>query len=444
MPGDQLAAVNIWLFNPFDLLPWEGKPQRYATLAGCLAERGHEVVHWSSGFSHTFKQRRKVPAEFNPAELGYSIELVDCPAYTTNIGLRRVLNHRAYGKNLVADAAEAVSLGRHAAPDLIVASLPPMEAPVAALELRRQFGCRVVLDVMDAWPETLQLALCAPEVGGRRSEVGECKFRNHHSSFINYLSSIILFPYSRMLQRACREADAVCAQSQAFADFARRFGATGKIPVYYLGSQGNDFADAAEGDISKVHPVADPKGVLRIVYLGSMGRVYDLETLVDAALQLMQAGVDLRLDLVGEGAQRGALERRVQAAGQEGTISFHGYLTGPALAEVVCRADLGVVPMWPGSQVAVPYKVCDYLAAGLAVVNSLPGELADMLAEHGCGFPYEAGQTENLIQVLQALITNRRAVEEARSGARRLFSDVFDAEKIYPKYSAWLEGLASE
>jgi len=437
MSGDQLDLVNIWLFNPFDLLPWEGKPQRYASLAGCLVERGHKVVHWSSGFSHSFKQRRKVPSDFNPAELGYSIELIDCPAYVTNVGLRRVWNHRAYGKNLVADAAEAVSSGRHAAPDLIVASLPPMEAPVASLELRRQFGGKVVLDVMDAWPEVLAQALRKPprprSAGGTPPSKG--------GEFFSRIGRVGLWPYFRMLRRACREADAVCAQSQAFADYARGFGATGTIPVYYLGSQGNDFG---VGDSSKVLSEGEPKGPLRILYLGSMGRVYDLETLVDAVLQLLKAGVDLQLDLVGEGAQRGALESLVQAAGQEEAISFHGYLTGPALAEVVRRADFGVVPMWPGSQVAVPYKVCDYLAAGLAVVNSLPGELADMLAEYGCGFAYEAGRTDDLVEVLQALIRNPQGIEEARSGAQRLFSDVFDAEKIYPKYSAWLEDLVGE
>lgn len=432
--------MNIWIFNPFDLLPWEGKRQRYATLAASLAEQGHTVVHWSSGFSHSFKKRRTIPEDFKVEALPYAIELVDCPAYHSNVSLRRIWNHYQYGKGLVREGRRAVADGRHAPPDLIVASLPPMEAPVAALELRRQFGCRVVLDVMDAWPEVLVQGLQRPPRPGS----GEGTPPSKGGDFFSRVGRLGLWPYFRMLRRACREADAVCAQSQAFADYAQSFGATGEIPVYYLGSKGNDFADAAEGDISKLHPVSDPKGALRILYLGSMGRVYDLETLVDAALQLIQAGVDLRLDLVGEGLQRGALERRVQAAGQEETISFHGYLTGPALAEVVRRADLGVVPMWPGSQVAVPYKVCDYLAAGLAVVNSLPGELAEMLAEYGCGFPYEAGQTGDLIQVLQALIRDRRAVEEARSGARRLFSDVFDGEEIYPKYSAWLEGLVGE
>ena len=36
-----LSEMNIWICNPFDLLPWEGGAQRYASLAASLAEQGH-------------------------------------------------------------------------------------------------------------------------------------------------------------------------------------------------------------------------------------------------------------------------------------------------------------------------------------------------------------------------------------------------------------------
>ena len=150
--------MKIWIFNPFDELPWEGPEQRYATLAATLAAAGHTVVWWSSGFSH----RRKVQRSVNPAVaagLPYDVRLVAAPPYAKNISLRRVWNHWMYGRLLYRDAIAAVAGGDLAAPDVILASLPPMEGPMAALRLRARFGCRVITDVMDAWPETLQLAL---------------------------------------------------------------------------------------------------------------------------------------------------------------------------------------------------------------------------------------------------------------------------------------------
>jgi len=65
-----------------------------------------------------------------------------------------------------------------------------------------------------------------------------------------------------------------------------------------------------------------------------------------------------------------------------------------------------------------------------------------MLAEYGCGVSYKAGHAEDLIRALQPWVGNRQALTEAKAGARRLFADTFDAEKIYANYAAWLEALA--
>lgn len=182
----------------------------------------------------------------------------------------------------------------------------------------------------------------------------------------------------------------------------------------------------------------EPHPPLRLLYLGSMGRVYDFPTLVEAVLHLLGQGVAVRLDLVGEGEQRAALEQRVKAAGRQAAITFHGYLSGGALAEVMASADVGVVPMHPESQVAVPYKACDYLAAHLPLVNSLPGELESKLNEYGCGRSYQAGDVESLIEALRLWLESADALAEAKAGARQLFEAHLNAEKIYPAYAKWL------
>ena len=49
----------VWVVNPFDQLPNETDlPLRYWTLCRVLAEQGHEVIWWSSDFSHLSKTKR--------------------------------------------------------------------------------------------------------------------------------------------------------------------------------------------------------------------------------------------------------------------------------------------------------------------------------------------------------------------------------------------------
>jgi hypothetical protein len=40
--------MQVWIFNPFDDIPNEGKPQRFCTLADTLLAQGHSVVWWGS------------------------------------------------------------------------------------------------------------------------------------------------------------------------------------------------------------------------------------------------------------------------------------------------------------------------------------------------------------------------------------------------------------
>ena len=241
MSAHQLSPVNIWIFNPFDVLPWEGKAQRYASLADSLAERGHTVVHWSSGFSHTFKTRRRVPDDFDASALAYAIELIDCPGYRSNVSVSRLLNHQLYGRRLVREGLRAVASGRRAAPDVILASMPPVEGPTAALKLKRHFACKLVVDVMDAWPDTLLQVL--PGVGSWGQGVGR----------------FVLAAYYRQLRQALRHADGICAQSQAFADFAQKHGAAGAVEVFYLGAGPAELERTEDGERRIQQPLEKPK-----------------------------------------------------------------------------------------------------------------------------------------------------------------------------------------
>jgi len=447
----QLSPVNIWIFNPFDVLPWEGKAQRYASLADSLAERGHTVVHWSSGFSHTFKTRRRVPDDFDASALAYAIELIDCPGYRSNVSVSRLLNHQLYGRRLVREGLRAVASGRRAAPDVILASMPPVEGPTAALKLKRHFACKLVVDVMDAWPDTLLQVL--PGVGSWGQGVGR----------------FVLAAYYRQLRQALRHADGICAQSQAFADFAQKHGAAGAVEVFYLGAGpaelerteggGRRTEDPAAAGEAKGRGIRQPPerpevrqaktqeagtnhagtgdaratAPLRLLYLGAMGRSYDLETLFDAVAKLNRESVVVTLELLGAGEKRAALEaRRVPG------VRFVGYLRGAALAERMRSAQLGIVPFLPGSGVALPYKAADYLSYGLPEPSSIDGELGEHLRHYGCGAIYPAQQADALAAVLLSYATDRLRLAREAEAARSCFNQCFNRARIYPGFAEWL------
>jgi glycosyltransferase involved in cell wall biosynthesis len=476
--------MKLWIFNPYEPLPHEGAVRlRYASLSKALIEAGHAVTWWSADWSHTLKKRRLLQSEGRMADDEGRIRagrgdqepitgqlfrgacddktgceadrnttgklelvLLPVPAYRRNISLARIWSHWRYAKGIERRADDYVA--EHGEPDIILFSVPPMEAGCVALKLGKRFGAKVVLDVMDAWPDTLlRLPAAAMANGGWRmakvtgfgaggSEPGAA--RKFRSSFIRHLSSFTLSPYSRMMQRYCRKADAVCAQSQAFAEYARSFGASGEIPVFHL---------AAHAPFKECHsPLTTPHSPLastvplRLIYLGSMGRVYDLITLVDAVIHLSNEGLPIHLDLIGDGEQRPQLASRVAEAGKADIVTIHGYVQGARLDALLAQADIGVIPRHPESGVAIPYMAPHYLSQRLYILSSLPGELKQKLEQAGCGAYYPAGDVKALADAIRQLAEDPEALKRGKTQAVQLFKEQFESEKVHAAMAEWLCG----
>ena len=397
--------MNVWIFNPFDDILGEGKPQRFWTLASEFSRQGHDVVWWSSSFSHRTKQAREMPDAVD--EFEFSLRLVESPPYFRNISFARIRNHRSWGKQLIQDALRLVTAGEIGAPDLIVASMPPMEGACAALELRREFGCKVIVDIMDAWPQTLQQAIPLPSVIG----------------------NVLLCPYWHMLRRILAESDGCTAQSYAFAEFARKYGWRGPVEVCYLGARRNE----------QLLPVSRKplRGSLKLVYIGAMGRSYDLETLLHAVkfARSQKDPINVELHIAGEGEKLAWMRQFAEDWGN-GVVHFHGYLQEEALHELLGSCHVGLIPMYPESGVAVPYKACDYLSYGLPIISSLSGELEQLLNQFECGAHYIAGDVESFYGAIQ----HYRAMGQAtystqQERASDLFERSFNRQHTYPAFA---------
>jgi len=173
---------------------------------------------------------------------------------------------------------------------------------------------------------------------------------------------------------------------------------------------------------------------LRLVYAGNMAAAYDLETVIGAVARLRRSGVAVTLDLAGGGEK--AVRLRASASAD---VRFHGFLGGAALADLLRAADVGVVPMFPASRVAVPYKLADYAAAGLAVLTSLDGESLGLVETFQAGCGYRVGDTADFEAAVGRYAAEPALLAAHRAGARRLAEERFDAARIYPEFVRWLE-----
>jgi len=422
--------MTVWINNPFDFLPGEGaRLQRYGLLAQAFAEAGHKVIWWSSDWSHAEKAKREegtprqgeaVPGQ-TPRRGGAlpEIRLIKTMPYAKNVGVRRLISHWLYAKRWEREALRCEPADR---PDLIICSAPPLSTGWVMRGLCKHFACKGVVDVMDLWPETFERV--AP--------------------------AWMLWPLRWMAKRVYQSADAISAVGDSYLEAVRRYGRE------EIGGRREEGQRSEVGDQRSEKPMfrcyhgiemqaksdklkAKPAN-LRLAYVGNMGRGYDLETLVRAVVELVAEGVPIALDLAGSGEQEPTLKRLAHATP---AITFQGVVRGEGLRALLAQADAGVVPMFPSTHVAVPYKLADYTAASLPVVNSLAGETAQLLEQYACGWPYEAGSIASLKQALRGVcelkLCDAGAFEAKRAGARELAEACFDAARIYPAFVRWME-----
>ena len=393
--------MNVWIVNPFDNLPPEGlRAQRYWLMARAFARAGHEVVYWSADFSHAYKRAREVSALEGRHE-GFTLRLVHEPPYPKNVCPKRLWSHWRFARNWLARArAEAKGFRglngvrsdkdvkglKGNGPDVLIVSSPPLSLGAAARAFCRRTGTKLVIDIQDAWPETFQRV------------VPRC----------------LLAPLARVARRNYKSANAITAVSQRYLDLALAYGASCPMYLCYHG-----IARSPQLPNSPTPQLPSPPAS-RLVYIGNMSLSYDLATVVEAVRELP----DVTLDLAGAGPDEAAL--RAQAA-DCARIRFHGYLDEAALRDLLAHADVGVIPMFPASQVGLPGKLADYAAAGLPVISSLPGETAELLARYRAGVAYAAGDKASF----KTAMVQVRSLE--KKGAYALAVE-FDAEKLYNSY----------
>jgi glycosyltransferase involved in cell wall biosynthesis len=384
--------MTVWIVNPFDNLPLEGyRPMRYWLMARGFAAAGHRVVYWTSDFSHATKKRRVLAKE--NAEPGIELRMVPTLAYPRNICLRRVASHWQ-----LARAWRRLAKKYPDNPDVVIASTPPLGLCLAALRFAKRHDALFVADIMDAWPETFERIVPKWMLGTMRAKA----------------------------RRIYRDADAISAVASRYIDLAKSYGATAPVKLSYHGIEVRDEGCGMRDEEDSTFQLQLGTPTIRLAYIGSFGASYDLETAIAAVREMP----NVSLDIAGSGPKEAAL--REMAAGC-GRIRFHGYLAEAEMKALLKRCDVGLVPMFPDSCVGVPYKLADYAAAGLRIVECLGGETRALVERFHAGAHYEPSSVASLVAAL--------SLPPDAGWNPSAFAATFDARCIMAEYVAWVEGL---
>lgn len=336
---------------------WPDEPataQLLTDLAESLAAAGHEVAVITS-----HPGRDSVPAE--ETHRGVRILRVRSPRSTRAGLLGKAATYAAF---YVGALWRAFRLVRRA--DTLVALTDPPLIGVGAWFISALRGARLIHWVQDIYPEV------AIELAGQRWLRILTPLRNlawrraaHCVTLGSDMSAVLIHagvPSTKIsLSPNWPPAGLVPSAPAAAAELRAAWGLTGKFVV---------------------------------AYSGNLGRVHDLEPVLDVAAAL-RAEPDIVFVFIGAGAQRASLEAEVVRRGLT-NIQFRPPQPRACLAEALAVGDVHLVTLLPGCERLVfPSKLYGVAAVGRPVVFIGPSdcELARLVIAHRFGLAFTRDAT---------------------------------------------------
>jgi glycosyltransferase involved in cell wall biosynthesis len=155
------------------------------------------------------------------------------------------------------------------------------------------------------------------------------------------------------------------------------------------------------------------EGEFRILFVGRLHELKNIDLLFKAAAALSGEGVPVRIELVGDGPQRRELEALAQTLGIADRITWHGWQTKEQVAThyrtTACFVN-------PSRYEGMPNTVLEAMASGLPVVASDVGGNNDLVIHGETGYLFDLADPDTLRRRLKSLADD--AGLRRRMGAR--------------------------
>lgn len=419
--GLWVVAMRIWLIHMGELVQSDGpdvRLYRLGILAEQLESRGHEVVRWIPTFVHTDKSQRFNCDTVTQISSKYQIRHIYAKGYSNHRGLARMRFHRR-----VARRWGYLQKGLPA-PDLILAGMPTPEVCSAARRISKHRDVPFVVDVRDLWPDVFYASVPA---------------------WANIIPRSLALPMLISSRRSLKAATAITGVSESYVAWgAKRAGRQinrrdRHFPLAYTSPRVSvDNARIATEKWRKT--ITDQTFVC--LFLGTLRKDVDLMHIIESAREL-ETLFPGRFEwiLCGDGPTKESLQI---AASDLPNVRIPGWVRGPDVVALLSIASVGLAPYAKGALMSLPNKPFEYAAAGIPVVSSLTGELAELIDKHGFGTNYSSGDIAQLTKII-ARYANDEVLRTAHGKAgQALWETQLSPTLVNRAFVEYLEDIVRE
>ena len=309
---------------------------------------------------------------------------------------------------------------------IYLASTPPIQGVLGSL-LRKLKRVPFVYNLQDIFPDSL--------IGTGLAKKGD-----------------FLWKIGRMIENfTYKNADKIIVISE---DFKKNIMAKGvpeeKIAVIYNWVDQNAVVDVPRAENKLFDKYNLDRSKFYITYSGNIGLTQNMDMLLEIMEELQTEEPDIQLVLVGEGAYKEAVVRKIAGQADNKGAGNDGAIRGTALRNVTLLpfqpyedisyvfslGDAGLVISKPGVGAnSVPSKTWSIMSASRPVLaNFDENELKKIINDHRCGIFTKAGDKEAFKASILELYHNAELCKEYGQNGRQFVMDNLTKEVGTKKY----------
>lgn len=408
--------MKVWIVSVGEPLPTDGENtrlRRMGSLAKCMAEKGHSVEWFSVSFDHYKKTQRCTQDKDIAISENYIMHLLHVNGYKKNVSASRIIHHKMASRKIYKKMNELEN------PDIIIASMEPLEVAKAATKYGKEKKVPVVVDVRDLWPEIYYEVLP----------------KQMHC---------LLTPYVKMCRADLKEimtnAYSIIGLSDGFLDYGLKF--AGRIrenkdrvfPIGYPNYPYDEYKNELDKHWGEYGLTQDD---FIVVFLGNFGKQFDFEAIINSSL-LLKDKPQIKFVLCGTGPQFDYVRSQTSD-----NVIMPGWIEKDQILSLSSNASLGIAPYINSVNYIqnTPNKFGEYLSASSPILVSVPGVMENILSKQECGHRYE--NEIDLVEYINMYYQEDEKLKIASENARKLYDKDFNGDKLYENMLKYLIEIKS-
>lgn len=417
--------MKVWLVTLYEPLPLFGKKirtMRGGFLCKALDKNAVDTTLWLPVFDH-IKHKNFQKADIHAVDSeNIKIKTIKGLSYSYDQSPFRYLHNIFLEKEFNRLLAQ-----EETKPDLIITHIPSLELSYAAAKYSKLNNIPLAVDVRDLWPDIYKSLI---------------PFRN------NFIYKLIFRSHIKKLKFILKQSKAITAISDSYLQWAidKRDGINRETDkVFYIGypkqitsrynsPNKNDYREIYKKNNLSLNDKT-------IIFSGTFCDSYNFETIFKLSKneEFKQLGLKLIIAGTGEGAD----EIQRFSNGNKNFI-YTGWLSKRDLDHYLNNAFLAIAPYSETALMSLPNKPFEYLAHGLPIINSLKGEISDIIEKYNLGRNFSISSEKELLESISQLAQNPNEYNQVRENCLNIHRRQFDSEKIYNDYFEFIKALVSK